>query len=441
METNPVVKSYLTTLQTLNLSTKNQNLNDKIKDVKRPFPTTALMELFKRASLLAKANTTHINSLKPKEANIISKGLSAYMDKTKRPITLETILDRSCFLFLSALDFEQVKVPIQIFLNNCKTIQIEDSIDKNAELTYLIGMVNESLYKMYEIDPDIFKTINAYSNDLQGDGELTMYNLGQGKLGRDNEITEFVDPGVLKSMTKVRTKDINKMLETRSKANIIAAIQNSAFGKDVEKYSNILKKFSGDMESAEGVRGMASAVKSMVTDLAKQTQTSAVSAYKKASEELNTYYGQLDNYLKDQSEAGAIKAKDAMLKAANSYISKVDELIRKEEETLLIDQAKMDEIDNSLQSEVSDSKIQNAIAKAKKVMKRSKADEIKLLKDFRVKLIKSRDRITSIEVGQGVSISEFGTAAKAAFDAFMKEAKDTLAEFEAKTEAEAAAIV
>jgi flagellar biosynthesis chaperone FliJ len=179
----------------------------------------------------------------------------------------------------------------------------------------------------------------------------------------------------------------------------------------------------------------------MVTDMAKQTQASAVSAYKKASEELNTYYGQLDSYLKDQSEAGAIKAKDAMLKAANSYISKVDELIRKEEEALLIDQARMDEIDSSLQNEVSDSKIQNAIAKAKKVMKRSKADEIKLLKDFRVKLIKSRDRITSIEVGQGVSISEFGTAAKAAFDAFMKEAKDTLAEFEAKAEAEAAAIV
>lgn len=439
MERNPSLKSYIQALQTLNLSSKNQNLNEKIKDVKRLYPITGLTEMFKRVSVLANSKT--INSLKPDVANIISKGLASYMDKTRKPVTLESILNGNCFLFLSNTDLETAKVPIQIFINHCRRIQAEDLIDKNAELINLIGMVNESIYRMYEFDPEVFKTLNAYSDDLQGDGELTLMNLAEGKLGKDDRPTDFVDPGVVKMMTKVKDKEINKLLQAKSKASIIDVIQSSAFGKDVEKYSNILKKFSGDMESAEGVGGMASAIKSMVTDMAKQTQESAVSLYKKANEELNTYYGQLDSYLKDQSEAGAIKAKDAMLKAANSYISKVDELIRKEEEALSIDQAKMDEIDSSLQNEVSDSKIQNAIAKAKKVMKRSKADEIKLLKDFRVKLIKSRDRITSIKVGQGVSISEFGTAAKAAFDAFMKEAKDTLAEFEAKAEAEAAAIV
>lgn len=434
VESNPSLKSYITALQSLNLSSKDKNLNEKVKDVKRLYPVTGLIKMFERVSVLANSKT--INSLKPDVANVISRALASYINRTKKPITLESILDGSCFLFLPKKDFELAKVPIQIFINHCKIIKAEDLIDKNAELISLIGLVNESIYRMFEFNPEVFQILSDYSTDIQAPGDLTLMNLVEGKLGKDSSAIDFVDPGVIKMMTKVKGKEINETINARLRLNIIDKIENSGFGREINKYTNIMSKFKKDIDSAEGFSGIASAIKSMVTSVAKQSQQSLLSAYNKANSELNKAFDKFDEYLKDNGADAVNKAKNYMINAADTYITKVEELIRKEEEALKLEQVNMNEISSKLQGEVTDSKIQNTLSTTTKAMIRAKTEEINLLKKFKNSLKVNRDRLASINIQGEISITDFGKSAKSAFEAFLDEAKTTLAEFEAKAKAE-----
>lgn len=429
---NPNLEKYITTLQSLNLSDKHKNLNEKVKDSKRVYPTLGVIELFKGASRLV--NSKALNLVKGEAANLISKTLATYIHRRKKAITLDIISKGECFMFMSEKDAEVILPYLEIFIPQCRVIQAEEDMVKTSEIGTLISMVNESLFKTFEFNPDTFQALYDYSPDLQEDGELGMTNLIEGKMGKDDKNQTFVDPSVIKNIAKKGNKGVKKALEARTKISVVDQIQSSAFGQHLNKFTAIGSAFQKEVTEADGVGGISKAVKNMVSAVAKQSQESAKEAYQAANKSLTDSYNKMNKMFEDKSPGIQLKIKNKMLETADKYINDVEALIRKEEEARRQEEENINNISNQMQDQLNDPNLQQSLSRTQRLVIQAKEKEIKLLKKFKGNLQANRNRIANIGT-DAISIEEFRKQSWGIFTSFIKEAKETLAEFEAQTEA------
>lgn len=438
VEKNPKLKQYVETLQSLNLSKKNSNLNERVKDSRRIYPTLGVIELFREASRLVGSKT--LNNVKGDAANLISKALVAYMHGRNKPITLSSICDATCFAFIPEKDKSVCFPYLEVFIPQCRQIQAEDDTYKNSQITLFISMVNESLFNSFEFNPDTFQTLHDYDSDLQDSGQLGITNLVEGKLGKDNKDEALVDAGELKALSKRGSRAVKKALEARSKLDIIDITEKSAFGKHLSKFTDIGSKFSKDINEAEGFDGMKSAVKSMLKSVSEQSQESAKEAYKNVTKSLNGLQKQIDDLIKKDGPGVKENAKKKMLEMADNYIRKIDSLIAAEEATLREEEAKLSELAASVRENVSENSLDSVMREGTKTMVQAKKKEIALLKKFKGTLHESRNGIANIDTNVQ-TMTEFSQQAIQPFRTFIAKAKATLKEFEDEVKAAEAATI
>lgn len=435
---NPLLKMYIENLQKLDLTKKHVNLNEKVKDSRRIYPTLGVIELFKGVSRILGAKPP--NLVPPDAANLISKTLVSYIDARQKPITMNTIINGECFSFMAEEDVKVCLPHIQIFIPQCKQIKAMDEMVKNSEFEVLLSFVNESLFNSFELDPATFQTLYEYSPDLQEDGKLTMHNLVEGNLGKKSGADKFIDSTIIQNVAKAGNKQAKKLQEAKTKITIVDQLQNSAIGQELNKFTDIFSKFQQDVSDAEGAKGIGSAIKSMVSSVAKQTQESAKKAYGEVTKKLSKSYDDIEKMLKEKSPEIMTKVKNKMLETSNSYIDNIEQLIKQEEETRKLEEAKFTEMSAKLRESLEDNGLQNLLVRTQKTMVKAKTEEIALLKKFKANLQASRNRIANIDTSNGVDLEQFRTTVKDTYSAFVQEAKDALAEFEAKADQTAAIV-
>ena len=435
---NKNLELYINNLKTLNLSKKHKNLNEKVKDAIRVYPTLGVIELFKNTSKIV--GSKGLNLVDPNAANLISKTLSSYIDARQKPITIDTIINGECFMMMNAEDSKVCLPYLQVFIPQVKQIKAYDDMVKNSEFAVLLSFVNESLFKSFEFNPNTFQTLYDFSPDLQEEGKLTKHNLIEGMLGKGNRDQELVDPSLITDITRRGNKNIKKIIEARTKITVVDQLQNSTIGQELNKFTDIFSKFQQDVTDADGAKGIGSAIKSMVSSVAKQTQESAKKAYGEVTNKLSKSYDDIEKLLKDKSPDIMTKVKNKMLETSSTYIDNIEQLIKQEEETRKLEEAKFAEMSQKLRESLEDDGVQNLLVRTQKTMVKAKTEEIALLKKFKGNLQASRNRIASIDTTNGIDIKQFRTNVKDTYSAFIKEAKDALAEFEAKADQTAAVV-
>lgn len=435
---NPTLKRYIDILKKNDLSKKHKNLNEKVRDVKRVYPTLAVIELIKGASKVAGVKS--ITKVDGDIANKLSEGFTRFITSTNSVVTLDSIISGQCFKMMTDKDFDACNEIITIFVGQCKAIKNSGDYQRETSIEVLLGVMNESLLNNFEIDPEVFQKLYDYSPILQEKGQLGNKNLIEGKLGLEDPNTEFVDLSKIKSVANTRSPRIKGLAQAKTKLSIVDQIQNSSFGEDVSKFADIKNKFTKDIGGATNYKEIASSVSDMFKSVVTQSQDTGKKFYKSATEEFSKAFDKVNTMIKDISAEKIPVIKQTMLNSADKYIADVDELIRKELEAKQVNQRQFDEVSKTLQDNVDDEQALKDLEKTLKRQNKLKDLEIKMLRQFKKNLQSSKTRISNINIEPPIDVKQFAKDAKAAFDSLMAEAKATLAEIEGKMEAEAEAV-
>lgn len=432
------LEKYIEILKKNKLSKKHLNLNERVADTKRTYPITAVTELFKATAVLS--GSKFKNKIKPDIADKLAEGFFKYLTTNKETITIPTITSGKAFREIDPKFIGDCLPAINIFVAQCKAIEQSGDTQKEMQLTAYIGTMVQEIYNNELADPALFQTFYDYSTDLQESGKLGAKNLVEGEFGVVDKYAEKIDPEILKQISKVQPSKIKELAKIKSKTSIFNQIQNSVFGGEMDKFIDIKKQFGKDLGAADNYKEIGSSVKKMYSAIVQQSQDSGKKLYKAATDEFSKAFDTVNTMIKDISETKIPLIKQTMLKSADKYIADVEDLIRKEQESKQIISAKLDEITKTLEENIDD---QKTIKDMQKTLNRSlklKDIEIQTLQKFKVNLQSSKNRIANINIETPIDVSKFVSEAKSAFNSLMTEAKETLAEVEAKTQAEAEAV-
>lgn len=438
VKNNPTLAKYLEILQKNDLSRKHTNLNEKVLDTKRVYPTLGVIELFKGTSRVANAKT--LNNPKGDIANKIAEGFTRFISMTNSVVTLDNIMTGEAFRMMTEKDLDLCKVNIQIFIGQCKAIKATNDYLRETSFEVLLGVMNESLLNNFEIDPEVFQKLYDYSPVLQEDGRLGVLNMIEGKLGKEDENMDFADTGTIKQLARTKTGSIKGLALNQSKSSIIEQIENSSFYKELNKFTNIASELKTNLGNAESSKEVGTVVKKMFTDVIKQSQESGKKFYAAAEKEFTEGFDKVNKAIEGITEKTAPKVKETMLSTVNKMQAKVELLIRTEEESLKAMESQLEEIKKTLEENIDDPK---TLGNSKDSLSRSldaKKIEIKILKKFKGNVQATANRINSIDTSKGVNIGDLLKSAFNALKELKKEAEDTLAMYEAEAQATAEAV-
>lgn len=434
---NPTLARYIEILQKNELSRKHTNLNEKVLDTKRDYPTLGVIELFKGVSKLVSSDAK--NTPDGDVANKLAEGFTRYITMTNSMITLETIVNSQCFRMMTKADIEYCKTNIQIFVGQCKSIKASTDFLVESSFNVLLGLMNESLLNNFNIDPAVFQKLYDYSPVLQEDGKLGLRNLVQGKLGKEDENMDFVDPSVLKEISRIDSGTIKGMSRAQAKASVMEKIESSGFYQELLKFTDIGTELKTDLANANTGKEIGGAVRKMFKNVVKQSQESGKKFYSAAEKEFTEGLNKVNKAIESVSEKTAPKVKEQMLSTVNKILSRVEVLIRTEEESLKVMEAQLEEIKKTLEENIEDPKTLGTSKISLMASLEGKKVEIKTLKKFKGNLQAAANRINNIDTSQGVNVGDLLKSAFTTLQALKKEAEDTLAVFEAESKAQAEA--
>lgn len=438
VKNNPTLAKYINILQKNDLSRKHVNLNEKVLDTKRVYPTLGVIELFKGTSRIAGSKT--LNNPKGDVANKIAEGLTRYISMTNSVVTMETIINGQCFRMMTDKDLDICLTNIKIFIGQCKGIDATSDYLKETSFEVLLGIMNESLLNNFEIDPEVFQKLYDYSPILQEDGRLGLRNLIEGKLGKEDEDTDFINGSRLKDLSMTRTNSIKGLAQAKTKTTIIEQIENSGFYKELTKFTDIATDFKTNLGKADSAKEIGASVKKMFGDVIKQSQESSKKFYTAAEKEFIEGFNNINKAIENVSEKTAPVVKNSMLSTVNKIKAKVEILIKSEEETLNTMEAQLDEIRKTLEENIEDPKTLGTSKLSLKASLEGKKIEIKTLKKFKGNLQAAANRINNIDP-KGVDINDLLKSAFRTLQALKTEAEETLAMFEAESKAQAEATI
>lgn len=434
---NPTLAKYIEVLKKNDLSMKHVNLNEKVLDTKRVYPTLAVIELFKSTSTIAESK--ELNKINGDVANKLAEGFTRYITSSNSVITLDTIISGQCFKLMKDKDIDVCMPYIQIFVGQCKIIKYLDDYLKETQFEALLGVMNESLLNNFEIDPEVFQKLYDYSPDLQEDGKLSIRNLVEGKLGKEKDDIEFADISKIKSIAGVKTKDVKSLAREKTKTNVFAQIESSGFYQELTKFTDIASTFKKDIAEAGSAKEIGASVKTMFGAVVKQSQESSKKFYASAEKEFTEGLNKINKAIENVTEKNAPIVKESMISTVKQMQNKVEVLIKAEEESLKVMEAQLEEIKKTLQENIDDPKTFSTSKHSLSLTLTGKKVEIKALKKFKGNLQATLNRINNIDTN-GINISDLLGSAFSALMALKTEAEDTLALFEAESKAQAEAV-
>jgi len=431
---NEVLAKYLAILQKNDLSKKHVNLNEKVLDTRRIYPTLGIIELFKGTSKIVGSKT--LNNPSGEVANKIAEGLSRYISISNSVVTMDTIINGQCFKMMTEKDLDLSLTNIKIFIGQCKSINAASDYLMESSFEVLLGVMNESLLNNFEVDPAVFQKLYDYSPILHEDGKLTTRNLVEGKLGREDEDKEFASDSTIKSLSRVRGGSLKQLAQDKAKTTIVEQIENSGFYKELTKFTDIATEFSTNLGKAEGIKEISASVRKMFGDVVKQSQESGKKFYVAAEKEFTDGLSKVNSAIENISEKSAPEVKNLMLSTVTKTHAKIELLIKTEEESLRVMESQLTEISKTLEGNIDDPSLLGKSKLSLRASLNAKKIEIKLLKKFKGNLQAAVNRISNIDP-KGVNVGDLLKSAFETLNALKTEAKETLDMFEEEAKAQA----
>lgn len=324
------LRDLLLTIKKASATTDKTKLDERISDVKRKYPLTAVKELFSGTSKLAGSKI--LNKLTDDIADTIAKAFSMFITNTGKDISIENITTGECFKYIPNEEFKVPVIPngtetstkknkgirqrLVVFINEVRTIKNVGDILKESSLAVLIGAVNRSLKDNFELDPSVFQTLYEYSPVLGKKGKLGVDNLIERKLFQEKD-KEYISIKDLRDAVKVPKQEIQEARAESVKSELSESI------------SKLKDKMKQDLANAgsnpfEITRVFVRNVK----ESGKLIRDESKKAFDIASKKMD----KLKDTLNNLTEETVSKALDSLIIQYDEAGLSIDEMIKKEKE-------------------------------------------------------------------------------------------------------------
>lgn len=239
VEKDPKLQEMLKIIKENTNRVNIKGLDDRLSDVTRNYPLTALKELFVTVSKLADNKTNY--KVTDDQLGIIAKTLSVYMTNHSDEITPELIMKGSAFKYLTEEEHSKVKTVLQLLVSDFAKINNSGDIAKTSALIYAVGLVSRSLRSNFETTAEPFQKLRNLSPHLGHSGKLTQRNLIERKLGKEEDV-RYVDIQALKETVKVSRASLKQIREDATLSSLeekIAGISDNLGGRVKDMMTDI----------------------------------------------------------------------------------------------------------------------------------------------------------------------------------------------------------
>ena len=309
---NPELKELLDVLKENKPQKQTLHLDDRMKDVKRKYPISAIKELFKGASKLANSRVN--NLIKDKQAEILAKAFSQFITDVGRDISISTIISGECFKYIPSSDYKDLKDNLVLLVSEVKSISNMKDIVRESSLSVLLGTVNRTLKDNFELDPSVFQTLYEYSPILGDKGNLTPDNLIERKLTKSSQ-DDFISLTEIKETVRAARPEVDE-----SRTEIIES-----------EIESKLKRFKDDVLSdIQANRGNPLQLTRSMLKHIKTATTATSNLAKKKYEEASKRMEDFGNFLNNLTEEKVNESIDKLIDKIASSIAGIDEMIKTE---------------------------------------------------------------------------------------------------------------
>ena len=292
-------------------SSKIRWTNNQMADVKTQYPIAGVKQLFSNATKLAGGKV--LNNIKDSVAEVIAKGFTRFIMDAGRDIILENVISGEVFKFMTEEEFALAKDSIAIFINDSKRISaIGDSVRESSYLA-LLGFVNASLKNNFELDPEVFQTLQELSPILGEKGRLTEENLVERKLFRTKD-KEYVKVEDLRQVVKTSAEGVRVARASQENKGFIDALSQQ-FERFNEQH---IKRFNADYGNAKNPLEKARVVMRYMKEGATKAKDAAKTQANKTTKQVAEMAKQFDALVGKTTQNSLEKAITALSKVEQS---------------------------------------------------------------------------------------------------------------------------
>lgn len=382
IEKEPELKRVLEALQKGATKQVTDYTDRSMSDLGSTYPTGALIELFKQTSRIS--GSKMFNQMDKKVAEPISKALASYQMKTGNDFLPEDMVNGKAFKYFIKSDLSsEVKRHIGIFTNELKKIINSGDFSTISAITALVGTVNTSIRRAYELDPKTFQTLRDYSPLLGETGALTNENLIERKLTRTSESEiDYVEASDIRSITRVTKQQVEN-----DKTDILNKVLGTGILKGMADFKKDIKEAGNNPLKLLNVT-IAHTKKASEAIVAKSKEN-----YKKASSKLDEMNDAFKKLTEDKSKEAIGVLKTKMFEYANS----IEEVIQADNRAMNEKITALNELKSRLSDMATDERSPASIDREIKITTAYYKDKIKVLTEVKATLMQQHQRIQQVE--------------------------------------------
>lgn len=422
VEKDPELAKVLETLKT-HASKDKRSLDRRLTDVQNVYPIAAIKQLFWDASKLTRSKEPNV--LQDKHAMLISKALSRFIFTRGEDISVGNILSRLAFSFFLPEEYPtEVRDSLTLLIEDVRRINSSGDALSQSSLVGLLSLVNSSLKENFEINPEVFKTLQDLYPDFVKQKHLTAENIIEGKLqaGPSEGFVSFSD---IRDSTKTNRKEVD---ELRTKVATTSGVQN-LLDQSRHKTDEFLKGLKENKGSLVGT--IAFLFKS-----AKEFTSTVSDALSKTSKELQNSFDGFSKQAQELIEKGNERAGVFMVEELGRIENKLDHYIKLTQEDISQRTKELEEVKNSLTQITTDNRIQKSAQKELEVFIRMGEHNLKALHQIRKSVSDARSKLSdSIQRNGGLTPSDLLTQVRTSIGSVLTKAKEELAKLEAAGQA------
>lgn len=392
LDANPDLRTVLTALKKGSDEQTTSYVDRSMSDLDSLYPTGALIELFKQVSKISGSKT--FNLMDKKTAEPISKALTMFQMKKGNDFLPEDMVSGKAFNYFNKNDFTaDVKRHLGIFTSELRKILNTGDITSISAVTALVGIVNTSIRRAYELDPKTFQTLRDYSPLLGDTGTLTNENLIERKLMRSTENSDsYVDTSDLRSIIRP-----SKIQVEQDKADVLNKVLGSSIFKGVSEFTKDIKEAGSDPRKLLSVT-ISHTKKASEAITAKSKET-----YKKASSKLD----EVNDAFKKLTDAKSKEAITVLKNKMHEYANSIDSLIEADNVAMNEKITALNDLKSKLSEISTDERSPASIDREIRLTTSYYKDKIKVLTEVKSTLLQQHSRIQQVEQNmEGKSVTD-----------------------------------
>ncbi len=316
MAADPKLREILTMIKQNQSATKINSLNERLTDVKRKYPLTAIKEFFIGVSKLAGNKQNYL--VTEDELQIFAEGLSTYMNQTSSELNSDDFISGVVYRYFTNEKIKPIKDSLQLLTGDIAKIKNSQDMLRTSALDRLLAIVADSLRRNFEVDPNVFQDLHDLNPQLIGDGKLGITNLIDRRLGKDIS-NDYVD----KEQVREITKQGRAALEEKREQKVTEGI-SSKLSSMVNVTAERTQEFKTDLMASRGsVTGMIGVIKNHITKNAQDLKGALTPVYndaKKSLDKMSDAAANLAKNLSEKTQAGMVNGLEESINGVQKAI-------------------------------------------------------------------------------------------------------------------------